>query len=128
MAIRNEHEPMRNERTRRRKDTDQREKSFWFAVEDAHLYKNLINTKKGIIPSRQVLKSGSSMRANVEETNNAIGREDLSGKILISCNEAKATYSWPLRDIWNKIIVNQSLAIVRRSADSYVPFSSQCID
>lgn len=44
------------------------EKSFAFAVRIVKLYKHLQNDKKEFVLSKQVLRSGTSIGANVEES------------------------------------------------------------
>lgn len=44
------------------------EKSFLFAVRVVNLYKYLTNTKKEFVLSKQLLRSGTSIGANIEES------------------------------------------------------------
>lgn len=45
-----------------------KDKSVLFAVDIVNLYKNLAGHKKECVMSRQLLKSGNSIGANVRET------------------------------------------------------------
>jgi len=71
-----------------------KEKSFDFAVRIVGLYKYLTAEKKEYVLSRQVLRSGTSIAANIEEADNAISKRDFSSKISISYKEAKETHYW----------------------------------
>jgi four helix bundle protein len=61
-----------------------RDKSFTFAVRIVKLYQQLIEKHKEFVLSKQVLKSGTSVGANIEEADNAISKADFSSKISIS--------------------------------------------
>ncbi|MGB2867979.1 MAG: four helix bundle protein [Bacteroidota bacterium] len=71
-----------------------RDKSFVFAVRIVYLFKRLSGEKREFVLSRQILKSGTSIGANVEEADNAISKRDFSGKISIAYKEAKETQYW----------------------------------
>ncbi|MGA2625233.1 MAG: four helix bundle protein [Bacteroidota bacterium] len=71
-----------------------REKSFDFAVRIVGLHRYLAAEKKEYVFSKQVLRSGTSIAANVEEADSAISKRDFSSKISISCKEAKETHYW----------------------------------
>lgn len=71
-----------------------KEKSFDFAVRIVELHKCLTAEKKEYILSKQVLRSGTSIAANIEEADNAISKRDFSSKISISYKEAKETHYW----------------------------------
>lgn len=59
------------------------QKSFDFALLIIELYKKLITNKEFII-SKQILRSGTSIGANIEESIGAQSRNDFFSKILIS--------------------------------------------
>ncbi|PIW69021.1 MAG: four helix bundle protein [Ignavibacteriales bacterium CG12_big_fil_rev_8_21_14_0_65_30_8] len=68
-------------------------KSFQFALEIISLYKELKNEKEFII-SKQLLKSGTSIGANVEEAIAAQSRKDFINKMSIAYKEARETNYW----------------------------------
>ena len=43
------------------------DKSYRFAIKIINLYKNIVETKKEYVLSKQVLRSGTSIGANIEE-------------------------------------------------------------
>lgn len=69
------------------------EMSFNFALEIVALYK-LIVDKKEFILSRQLLRSGTSIGANVEEAIAAQSRKDFISKMSIASKEARETRYW----------------------------------
>ena len=70
-----------------------REKSFAFAIEVIRLYKRLQAMKEFVI-SKQLLRSGTSIGANVEEAMAASSRRDFLHKMTIASKEARETVYW----------------------------------
>lgn len=70
-----------------------KEKSFAFAVDIVQLYKVLAE-KKEFVLSRQVLRSGTSIGANVRESEHAQSKADFIHKLSISLKEANETEYW----------------------------------
>jgi len=75
-------------------DNPVREKSFAFAIRVVGLYKYLVNEKKEYVLSKQFLKSGTSIGANVEEGIGGISRKDFRAKLSIAYKEARETKYW----------------------------------
>ena len=69
-------------------------KSFAFAVRIVKLGKHLRFDSKEYVLSKQVLRSGTSIGANVEEAVGAISKADFSAKISIAYKEARETSYW----------------------------------
>ena len=67
------------------------EKSYAFALKIVKTYKELNYTNKEYEPGSQILRSGTSIGANVAEANGAILQADFSYKISISYKEAIKT-------------------------------------
>ncbi|HHT51893.1 MAG TPA: four helix bundle protein [Bacteroidales bacterium] len=70
------------------------EKSFAFAIRIVNLYKYLTNEKKEFVLSKQILKSGTSIGANIEESIGAQSDKDFLNKISISYKEARESIFW----------------------------------
>jgi four helix bundle protein len=70
------------------------EKSFKFAKDIVFLSKNLIEVKKEYVLSKQILKSGTSIGANVEEAIGGVSPKDFVSKFSISYKEARETKYW----------------------------------
>lgn len=69
------------------------EKSYEFALKIVHLCKSLASEKEYIL-SKQLLKCGTSIGANVAEANGAISNPDFSAKISIAYKESLETKYW----------------------------------
>ena len=70
------------------------EKSFAFAIRIVNLYKYLTSEKKEFVLSKQILKSGTSIGANIEESIGAQSDKDFLNKISISYKEARESIFW----------------------------------
>ncbi len=70
------------------------EKSIDFAVRVVNLSKYLIETKKEYVMSKQILKSGTSIGANIHEAREAQTGADFISKINISLKETSETKYW----------------------------------
>jgi four helix bundle protein len=70
-----------------------KEKSFEFAVEVVSLYKVLVE-KKEFILSKQIVRSGTSIGANIREAEHAQSKADFINKLSISLKEANETEYW----------------------------------
>ncbi|MFN3405623.1 MAG: four helix bundle protein [Cytophagaceae bacterium] len=79
-------------------------KTFNFSIEIIHLYMELLKHKEFVL-SKQVLRAGTSIGANVEESVGALTRKDFINKMTISYREARETRYW-LRLLEASKIVN----------------------
>ena len=70
------------------------QKSFAFAIKIVDLYKYLINEKKEFVLSKQLLRSGTSIGANIEESIGGQSDKDFLHKISISYKEARESIYW----------------------------------
>ena len=70
------------------------EKSEDFAVRVNNLCKYLRHTKKEYVLSKQLLRSGTSIGANVAEAQRAQSRADFLAKMSIALKEANETFYW----------------------------------
>lgn len=71
-----------------------KEKSFSFAVRIVNLYKYLTTTHKEYILSKQILRSGTSVGANVRESEFAQSNLDFIHKLSIAQKEINETMYW----------------------------------
>lgn len=60
------------------------EKSYDFALLIVKLYQHITKQKKEYILSKQLLRFGTSIGANISEANGAIPKADFSAKISIA--------------------------------------------
>ena len=70
------------------------QKSFAFAIRIVNVYKHLISEKKEFVLSKQLLRSGTSIGANIKEAIGGQSESDFLHKISISYKEARETIYW----------------------------------
>lgn len=71
-----------------------RDKSFAFAVRIAKLYRYLIENKKEFVLSKQLLRSGTAIGANIREAYNAESKKDFLHKLAIAQKECDESLYW----------------------------------
>ena len=69
-------------------------KSKRFAVRIVRLYQFLSEEKKEFVLSRQILRSGTAIGANLAEAEMAISRKDFQSKVYIALKECAETCYW----------------------------------
>ena len=68
--------------------------SFKFALRIVKLYKYLCEEKKEYVLSKQILRSGTSIGANINESQSAESKQDFVHKLGISLKEVRETNYW----------------------------------
>lgn len=76
------------------KDNAVKDKSFQFALEIISLYKYLTTQKNEYVLSKQLLRSGTSIGANIEEGLSAQSKKEFIAKLNISLKESRETHYW----------------------------------
>ena len=76
------------------------DKSKNFAIRIVNLYKYLCSDKREFVLSKQLLRCGTSIGANLSEAMYAISSNDFIAKVFISLKEAAETEYW--LDLLNK--------------------------
>jgi len=71
-----------------------KEKSYHFAIRIVKLYQFLKDEKKEFTLSKQILRSGTSIGANVEEAIGAQSQKDFFMKLNIVYKESRETHYW----------------------------------
>lgn len=69
-------------------------KSYDFAVKIVLACKSLMEDKKEFVLSKQLLRSGTSIGANVEEAIGGFSKKDFYFKLTISYKEARESLYW----------------------------------
>ncbi|MEK6479859.1 four helix bundle protein [Catalinimonas sp. 4WD22] len=69
-------------------------KAYSFVLDIVSLYKRITVEKKEYVLSKQLLRSGTSIGANVTEADAAISKAEFSAKISIAYKEAMETAYW----------------------------------
>ncbi|RAJ95900.1 four helix bundle protein [Larkinella arboricola] len=77
-----------------RKESIIQGKTFAFGVRTVNLYKWLVDNQVPYKIAEQLLRSGTSIGANVEEATGGYSRKDFSAKIGIAYKEARETRYW----------------------------------
>lgn len=80
---------MRNE-----KDNVVFDKSKKFAIRIVRLYKYLCDEKKEFVLSKQLLRSGTSIGANISEANCSISKKEFLSKMYIAFKECSESRYW----------------------------------
>lgn len=76
------------------KDSELIRQSLEFSINIVEYYKILVNEMKEYVISKQLLKSGTSIGANIHEAKYAISKADFINKMHISLKEASETEYW----------------------------------
>ena len=69
-------------------------KSYEFAIRLVRLHQYLTEGQKEFILSKQLVRSGTSIGANVEEAIGAQSKKDFIAKLSIAFKEARETHYW----------------------------------
>lgn len=85
-------------------------KSFDFSLMIIELYKSLVDQREFVI-SKQLLRSGTSIGANIEEAIAAQSRKDFIHKLSIPNKEARETKYW--------------LRLLKKSTLTYIDVTNQ---
>ena len=108
-------------------------KSKAFALRIIRLYKYLSEEKKEFVMSKQILRAGTSIGANVKESAGAQSKADFVAKMHISLKEAEETEYWlellhesgyiekePFENIYadNKELLKLLTAIIKKTKNS----------
>jgi four helix bundle protein len=104
------------------------QKAYLFAIDVVKLYKHLSTDKKEFVLSKQMLRSGTSIGANVNEAISSESKKDFVHKLGIALKEARETAYWlsllkdseyinieqflPLKDSCNSLIKILSSIII----------------
>ena len=70
------------------------DKSFGFAVRIVKLYKHLCDDKKEYVLSKQLLRCGTSIGANINEAQAGQSKADFIAKMSIASKEARESKYW----------------------------------
>ena len=84
-----------------------RKKTIDFAIRIVNFYKYLCDEKKEYVMSKQILRSGTSIGANVRESKNAQTDPDYLTKMNIALKEADETQYW-LEVLYRSTIISET--------------------
>lgn len=83
------------------------EKSIEFAAKIIKMHRYLVKEKKETIISKQIVRSGTSIGANINEANYGQSKADFISKLYISLKETAET------EYWLRLLVKSELLTVR---------------
>jgi four helix bundle protein len=69
-------------------------KAYSFALNVIDTYKELVQEKKEFVLSKQILRSGTSIGANINEALSSESKRDFVHKLSIALKEARETVYW----------------------------------
>jgi four helix bundle protein len=75
-------------------DDTARAKSKAFAISIIKIYQSLCKEKREFVLSKQLLRSGTSIGANLTEAEHAISKKEFLAKVYISFKECAETKYW----------------------------------
>ena len=93
-----------------------KERSFQFALEVVRLYQQLQDQHEYVL-SKQLLRSGTSIGANVEEATAAESRRDFLHKMKIAMKESRESHYWLRLIDESGLIKNTDLSDLLHKAD-----------
>lgn len=70
------------------------EQSIEFSIQIVNYYKWMTTKRSELVMSKQLLKSGTSIGANIHEANFAVSKADFVTKMQIALKEASETEYW----------------------------------
>lgn len=76
------------------KDNELVRYSIDFSIEIVSFYKWLVDEKKELVMSKQILRSGTSIGANIHEAQYAASKADFINKMQIALKETSETEYW----------------------------------
>jgi four helix bundle protein len=86
-----------------------KEKSYKFALNIISVVQRIQNDKNEYVLSKQLMRSGTSIEANVEEAIGAQSRKDFLHKISVAYKEARETNYW-IRLLKDSNLIHKTLA------------------
>jgi four helix bundle protein len=85
-----------------------RDKAFKFSIRIIRLYQYLVKEKKEYLLTKQIVRSGTSIGANIEEALGGVSRKDFSHKLSIAYKEARETEYW-LKLLFETDFINKKM-------------------
>ncbi|MGL4619145.1 MAG: four helix bundle protein, partial [Chroococcidiopsis sp.] len=70
------------------------DKAYLFTIRIVNAYRHLCNNKKEFVLSKQLLRSGTAIGANIAEANGAMSSAEFRAKISIAYKECLETKYW----------------------------------
>ena len=91
-----------------------------FAIRIVKFYRFLCDEKKEFVLSKQILRSGTSIGANIRESRNAQSDADFISKLNIALKEADETQYWIELFRLSDIITEESFDSLNKDIDELI--------
>jgi len=103
-------------------------KSYDFAIKIVRAYQRITQTHKEFVLSKQLLRSGTSIGANVKEAEHAQSKADFLNKMNIALKEANETAYWLniLKD--TEYLSNETFTSLKQSCDELISILVKIVD
>jgi len=100
---------------------DIQDRTFVFACRIIHLYKAIIKEdRSNEIIGRQLIRSGTSIGANLEEASGAQSRADFLSKCNIALKEARESYYWLRLLVETEIVSKKKAELLTQESNEIV--------
>lgn len=103
------------------------DKSLQFATRCVRFYKYLCDKKQEFILSKQLLRSGTSIGANIRESKNAQSDSDFISKLSIALKEADETQYWLEVLLSSEIIDNEEFNAMNNDVSELIALLTSII-
>lgn len=103
------------------------DKSKAFAIRIIRFYKYLCTEHKVFVLSKQILRSGTSIGANIRESRNAQSKADFISKISIVLKEADETAYWLELLVESETITSQQFESLYKDIDEIISLLTSII-
>ena len=100
------------------------EKSFEFAVRIVNLHRFLCNTRNEYVMSKQILRCGTSIGANITEAQKGQSKADFTAKMQIALKEANETEYWLRLLHRTEYITKEQFASMHRDVNELIALLS----
>lgn len=101
------------------------DRTFQFSLRILELYKKLISQKEYII-SKQLLRSATSIGANVHEASAAYSKKEFAHKMSLASKEARETQYW-LKLLYQGNLVNMDLSFFMEEIQSIINITTAIV-
>ncbi len=106
--------------TQSAKGQDIRDRTFRFGVRIVRMTNRLPRTIPGTEVARQVIRSGTSIGANLEEADASESKDDFVHKAKIALKEARETRFWLRTIIESELLCDEETKTLRGEGDELV--------
>ncbi|TAL57828.1 MAG: four helix bundle protein [Bacteroidetes bacterium] len=96
-----------------------KDKSYQFAIKVVRFYKHLVENKREFIIAKQVIRSGTSIGAMIEEANQAESKADFIHKLSVANKEANETHYW-LRLLRDSDIIGKEYLYLQNDCEELI--------